>query len=66
MGPPELRLPGGGSARSGRGRLGQGEGLGEAETPWTVEECPGGKKAGGRREGRPRRYEGVESASCQA
>lgn len=47
------RLPGEGSARSGRGQRGRAEVIGEAEAPRTVEECPSGEKTGGRREGRP-------------
>lgn len=45
-----LRLPGVGSARSGRGQQGRGEVVGEVEAHRTVKWCPKGKKAGGRRE----------------
>lgn len=36
----------------------QGEGLGEAETPWTVEVCPGGRRLADGGKGDLRRYEG--------
>lgn len=52
--------PGVGEARSGRGQRDRGEFLGEAEASWTVLEYRSRKKAGGRREGRPRRFDGVE------
>lgn len=64
---PEARgsqLTGEGSVRSGRER--RGEVLGEAQAPRTVEECPEGQKAGGRREGRPRRSDGVEVGELSA
>lgn len=48
-----LRLPGEGSERSARGQRGRADVIGEGETPRTVEECRRGRKAGGRREGRP-------------
>lgn len=53
-----FRSPEEGSARSGRGRRGRGGVLGEAEALLTLGECSRGKKAGGRRDGRPWRAAG--------